>query len=88
MSKQEFCTQKTEAPVMTYQAHSAPLDFNFYTASQFPTEYRNDAFVTILKLNSSVVMLHQQRAGRFILATNVLDAEQLSEQQALEEYKG
>lgn len=41
-----------------------------------------------LKLNSSVVLLHQQRAGRFILATNVLDAEQLSEQQALEEYKG
>lgn len=47
MSKQEFCTQKTEAPVMTYQAHSAPLDFIFYTASQFPTEYRNDAFVTM-----------------------------------------
>ena len=32
---------------MTYQAHSAPLDFIFYTASQFPTEYRNGAFVTM-----------------------------------------
>lgn len=32
--------------------------------------------------------MHQQRAGRFILATNVLEAEQLNEQQALEEYKG
>lgn len=41
-----------------------------------------------LKLNSEVVTLHQQRAGRFILATNVLDAEQLSQQQALQEYKG
>jgi len=28
------------------------------------------------------------RSGRFILATNVLESEQLSEQQALEEYKG
>ena len=41
-----------------------------------------------LKLNSGVVILHQQRVGRFILAINVLDAEQQSEQQALEEYKG
>ncbi|MEW6498860.1 MAG: IS1634 family transposase [Cyanobacteriota bacterium] len=41
-----------------------------------------------LKLNAMVVAMHQQRAGRFILATNVLESEQLSEQQALEEYKG
>jgi transposase len=41
-----------------------------------------------LTLNSIVVEPHQQRAGRFILATNVLELEQLSEQQALEEYKG
>jgi transposase len=41
-----------------------------------------------LKLNPTVVTIHQQRAGRFILATHVLDAQQLSEQQALEEYKG
>jgi transposase len=40
-----------------------------------------------LKLNLAVVQLHQQRAGRFILATNELDGEQLSPQQALEEYK-
>jgi transposase len=39
--------------------------------------------------NASMVAIHQQRAGRFILATNgVEDAEQLSPQQALEEYKG
>ncbi len=37
---------------------------------------------------AGVVALHQQRAGRFILATNgVEDADQLSPQQALEEYK-
>lgn len=41
-----------------------------------------------LKLNATVVEAHQRRAGRFILATNVLEAEPLSEQQALEEYKG
>ncbi len=47
MSKQDFCAQKTAAPVLTYQAHSAPLDFIFYTASQFPSEYQNSAFVTM-----------------------------------------
>jgi transposase len=41
-----------------------------------------------LKLNLAVVAMQQQRAGRFILATNELDCEQLSPQQALEEYKG
>lgn len=41
-----------------------------------------------LTLNPTVVAMHQQRAGRFILATNVLASEQLSEQQALEVYKG
>lgn len=41
-----------------------------------------------LKLNSTVVAMHQQRAGRFILATNVLESDPLTEQQALQEYKG
>jgi transposase len=41
-----------------------------------------------LTLNSTLVTLHQQRAGRFVLATNVLEPHQLSEQQALAEYKG
>lgn len=38
--------------------------------------------------NLTVVTMHQQRAGRFILPTNVLESEQLSAQQALEAYKG
>lgn len=41
-----------------------------------------------LKLNPTVVTRQQQRAGRFILATNVLESQQLSEHEALEEYKG
>lgn len=41
-----------------------------------------------LALNPIVISQHQRRAGRFILATNVLEVEQLNEQQALEEYKG
>ncbi|MDM9381483.1 sorbosone dehydrogenase family protein [Chlorogloeopsis sp. ULAP01] len=45
-SKEEYCAT-TEPPVLTYTAHSAPLDFIFYTASQFPAEYRNDVFVTM-----------------------------------------
>jgi len=47
--------------------------------------YRPQASLT---LNSSVVTQQPQRAGRFILATNVLESEQLSQQQALAEYKG
>lgn len=45
-TKEQFC-QKTQAPVLTYTAHSAPLAMVFYTASQFPAQYRNDAFVTM-----------------------------------------
>lgn len=45
-TKKEFC-QKTQPPALTYTAHSAPLAMTFYTASQFPAQYRNDAFVTM-----------------------------------------
>lgn len=41
-----------------------------------------------LALDLTVVSMHQRRAGRFILATNVLDADQLSGLQALQTYKG
>jgi glucose/arabinose dehydrogenase len=46
MTREEFCA-KTEPAVMTYQAHSAPIGFVFYTGSQFPAEYRNDALIAI-----------------------------------------
>jgi glucose/arabinose dehydrogenase len=36
-----------EPPVITIQAHSAPLGLAFYTGNQFPREYRGDAFVTL-----------------------------------------
>jgi glucose/arabinose dehydrogenase len=39
--------QKTTLPVLTYQAHSAPLGMVFYTGTQFPAQYQNDAFVTM-----------------------------------------
>lgn len=42
----ERCAQ-TQAPVLTYQAHSAPIGFVYYTASQFPAEYQNDAFIAM-----------------------------------------
>jgi len=41
-----YCA-KTEPPVLMYQAHSAPIGMVFYTASQFPEEYRGDAFVAM-----------------------------------------
>ncbi|MGA8585868.1 MAG: sorbosone dehydrogenase family protein [Roseiarcus sp.] len=34
-------------PDVLIQAHSAPLGIAFYTADQFPSEYRGDAFLTL-----------------------------------------
>jgi len=42
-SKEEYCIQ-TKPSALTYQAHSSPIGFIFYTGSQFPEEYNNDAF--------------------------------------------
>lgn len=41
-----FC-RRTAAPVLTFTAHGAPIGMAFYTGSQFPAEYRNDAFVAM-----------------------------------------
>jgi glucose/arabinose dehydrogenase len=46
MTKQAFCAT-TEPPALTYQGHAAPMQMAFYTAMDFPAEYRNDAFVTM-----------------------------------------
>jgi len=39
--------QKSTLPSLTYQAHSAPMSMVFYTASRFPADYKNDAFVAM-----------------------------------------
>jgi len=36
----------TQAPEQQMQAHSAPLGISFYTGTQFPASYLNDAFVS------------------------------------------
>jgi glucose/arabinose dehydrogenase len=38
---------KATVPDVLIQAHSAPLGIAFYEASQFPQDYRGDAFVTL-----------------------------------------
>jgi glucose/arabinose dehydrogenase len=38
---------KTKTPEVLLGAHTAPLGLVFYTGTQFPAEYRNDAFVAI-----------------------------------------
>ena len=43
---EEYCNL-TEAPVLTYQAHSSPISLAFYTGEMFPDEYVNDAFITM-----------------------------------------
>lgn len=45
-TKEEYCA-KTQAPELTYTAHTAPMMMLFYTANQFPQEYQGDAFVTL-----------------------------------------
>lgn len=38
---------KTLVPDVLFRSHSAPLGLAFYTGTQFPAEYRGDAFVTL-----------------------------------------
>jgi glucose/arabinose dehydrogenase len=38
---------KTTRPVLLYAAHAAPLGMVFNTGSQFPAEYKHDAFATM-----------------------------------------
>lgn len=38
---------KTRTPDVLFQAHSAPLGLAFYDGTQFPAEYREDAFVAL-----------------------------------------
>ncbi|HEX4636122.1 MAG TPA: PQQ-dependent sugar dehydrogenase [Rhizomicrobium sp.] len=38
---------KTKVPEVLLGAHTAPLGLVFYTGTQFPADYRNDAFVAI-----------------------------------------
>ena len=43
----EDWVKMTTFPKLMNTAHSAGLQWQFYTGSQFPSEYRNDAFVTL-----------------------------------------
>jgi glucose/arabinose dehydrogenase len=38
---------RTKTPDVLFQAHSSPMDIQFYTGKQFPDRYRNGAFVAI-----------------------------------------
>ena len=43
----EDWVKMTTFPKLMHTAHSAGLQWQFYTGSQFPAQYRNDAFVTL-----------------------------------------
>jgi glucose/arabinose dehydrogenase len=45
-SRDAYCAA-TRAPALTYTAHSAPIGMTFYTGTQFPPNYRGDAFVAL-----------------------------------------
>ncbi len=46
MSRKEF-SETTEPMILGYQAHSAPMQWTYYTGDRFPSEFRNDAFVAM-----------------------------------------
>ncbi|ULH17141.1 PQQ-dependent sugar dehydrogenase (plasmid) [Deinococcus sp. KNUC1210] len=46
LKKEAFCTTQTKGSMLTYTAHAAAISFSFYTGTQFPAEYRHDAFAT------------------------------------------
>lgn len=46
-SKRPDLVAKTKTPDVLFQPHSAPLGLAFYEGSQFPAEYRGDAFVVL-----------------------------------------
>lgn len=39
--------RKSLVPDVLFEAHSAPIGLTFYTGTQFPAEYRSDAFVAL-----------------------------------------
>ena len=60
-----------EPPAIMVQAHSAPLGLAFYTGTQFPREYRGDAFVTLhgswnrsIPTGAKVVRVEVDSSGR------------------------
>lgn len=46
-SKRPDLVAKTKLPDVLFQAHSAPLGIAFYEGTQFPAEYKGDAFVSL-----------------------------------------
>jgi glucose/arabinose dehydrogenase len=46
VSKSEF-EKQTSAPVLTYDAHAAPIGMVFYAGGAFPADYRESAFVAL-----------------------------------------
>ncbi len=44
---EQYCQDATVGTVFEYQAHSAPINFEFYDSEMFPAEYQGDAFVTM-----------------------------------------
>jgi Raf kinase inhibitor-like YbhB/YbcL family protein len=43
----EDWTKQSVNPLLLYTPHAAPMQMTFYTGSQFPVEYKNDAFVAM-----------------------------------------
>ena len=63
-------------PLLLHTAHSAGIEMAFYTGSQFPAEYRNDAFIALRgswnrnpPSGYQLARIHFNRAGRPVEVT-------------------
>ena len=70
-------------PDVLFQAHSAPLGIAFYTANQFPSDYKGDAFVALhgswnrSTLTGYKVVRLVMKDGKYLPLTAELAREQL-----------
>ncbi|WP_375768966.1 PQQ-dependent sugar dehydrogenase [Archangium gephyra] len=46
LARADYCA-RTKPSTLEYQGHSAPMTLVFYSGSQFPAEFRNDAFLAL-----------------------------------------
>jgi glucose/arabinose dehydrogenase len=45
-TKEAYCAS-TRGPILSTQAHKAPIGLTFYSGTSFPSEYRDDAFIAM-----------------------------------------
>ena len=70
----------SQQPLLMHTAHSAGIQMAFYTGKQFPSEYRNDAFIALRgswnrnpPSGYQIARIHFDKAGRPLSVTPFVD---------------